>query len=289
MQNRYIAFDVETPNHNNDRMSAIGVTVVENGAIVDELYSLVDPGVEFDSFNISLTGITPELVRDAPAFPELWESIAPVMSGGLLLAHSAPFDMGVLAKCLSAYHIDWQPYAYYACTCVMGRECYPELPNHKLNTLCSYLDISLDHHNAGSDSRACAELLLNYMRRDLEPDRFIRRYDFASGRSRKLPTAPGRSYSSEQLLKLRELLGSVTADDRLSKIEVYALQSWMDQNTFLRGSFPFDKVFGTVSAALSDGVLESSELAEMLALFEQLSGPADATDQACGSATAEIH
>ena len=58
---RYIAFDVETPNHRNDRMSAIGITVIEDGAITREFYSLVDPEQEFDPFNISLTGITPEI------------------------------------------------------------------------------------------------------------------------------------------------------------------------------------------------------------------------------------
>lgn len=282
MKDRYIAFDVETPNHLNDRMSAIGVTVVEDGAVVDEIYSLVDPEAEFDGFNISLTGITPELVRGAPAFPELWERIAPVMGSGLLVAHSAPFDLGVLAKCLSAYYIDWQPYVYYACTCVMGRSLYPELPNHRLNTLCGYLSIELDHHNAGSDSRACAGLLLNYLRRGLEPDPFIRRYDFADMRSRRLPAGPRLSYSSAQLLKLRELLSSVTADNRLSKIEVYALQSWLDQNTFLRGSFPFDKIFNTVSAALEDGVLDSGELESMLSLFERLSDRTDAAEELCG-------
>ena len=40
---RYIAFDVETPNRFNSRMSAIGISVLENGRIVDSFYSLVDP------------------------------------------------------------------------------------------------------------------------------------------------------------------------------------------------------------------------------------------------------
>lgn len=198
MKDRYIVFDVETPNYANDRMSAIGVTVVENGAIVEELYSLVDPEVHFDGFNIRLTGITPELVNGAPTFPELWERIGPVMGSGTLVAHSAPFDLGVLAKCLDAYGIDWQPCAYYACTCVMGRECYPELENHKLNTLCSFLSIELDHHNAGSDSHACAELLLNYQRRGLKVEEYIRRYSFATRRSDKAAPKPSPDGASER-------------------------------------------------------------------------------------------
>ena len=63
MEQRYVAFDVETPNAQNRRMSAIGVSVIEGGQIVKELYTLIDPQTHFDPFNIALTGITPEMER----------------------------------------------------------------------------------------------------------------------------------------------------------------------------------------------------------------------------------
>ena len=85
----------------------------------------------------------------------------------------------VLASCLHDYHIDWQPEAAYLCTCQMGKRAYPYLPNHKLNTLCDHLRLDLDHHNAGSDSRACALLLLNYLEKGLQPEAFLRTYRFA--------------------------------------------------------------------------------------------------------------
>jgi len=183
MNERYIAFDVETPNYLNDRMSAIGITVIDSGVIVDDFYSLVNPEEQFNYFNVQLTGITPEMVADKPTFSELWTKLEPLMSTGILIAHNAPFDMRVLAQCLGAYGIDWQPFATYACTCAMGRACYPELSNHKLNTLCAYLDLNLDHHNAGSDSRACGELLLDYMRHGLNIGRYVRRYDLIQRRT----------------------------------------------------------------------------------------------------------
>ena len=105
---RFVAFDVETPNARNDRMSAIGITVVEDGEITEEFYSLVNPETRFDPFNIQLTGISPEAVENEPTFPELWETIEPIFSRGVLVAHNATFDLGVLAKCLRAYHIPWQ-------------------------------------------------------------------------------------------------------------------------------------------------------------------------------------
>jgi DNA polymerase-3 subunit epsilon len=72
MEERYIVFDVETPNSRGDRMSAIGITVVEGGEIVREFGSIVDPETWFDPFNVALTGITPGMAAEAPTFGELW-------------------------------------------------------------------------------------------------------------------------------------------------------------------------------------------------------------------------
>ena len=180
---RWIAFDVETPNAANARMSAIGVAVVEDGRIVDEFSTLVNPECWFAPFNIGLTGITPEMAERAPSFDQLWPQLEPLFSSGLLIAHNAPFDMSVLAKCLRAYCVEWRDTAAYACTCQMGRRCYPELPNHRLNTLCVYRGIELDHHQAGSDSRACASLLIDYMEQGMDVERFRREYDLAGFRT----------------------------------------------------------------------------------------------------------
>ena len=126
-----------------------------------------------------LAGITPEQVRGKPDFPALWQLLEPMLAGCILVAHNAPFDLRVLASCLHDYHIDWKPEAAYLCTCQMGRKAYPYLPNHKLNTLCDHLRLDLDHHNAGSDSRACALLLLDYLQKGLRPEPFLRTYRFA--------------------------------------------------------------------------------------------------------------
>lgn len=174
MTDRYIVFDVETPNSRNNRMSAIGITIIENGEIIDEFYSLVNPEQEFDYFNIKLTGITPEMVEEAPTFPELWEKIGSIMESGVLVAHNAPFDMGVLQKCLDFYGIETKPSFPYACTCRMAKKCLPNLPSHRLNNLCDYLGFDLQHHDAGSDSRAAAKLLIYCMRNGIDPADFIK-------------------------------------------------------------------------------------------------------------------
>lgn len=207
MEGPYIVFDVETPNAANDRISAIGVTVVSGGRITESFATLVDPEAPFDPFNIALTGITPAAVLGKPNFPALWARLAGLFSSGVLVAHNAPFDLGVLAKCLRDYGIAWKQEAAYLCTCQMGRTCLPDAPNHKLNTLCALLHIPLDHHDAGSDSRACAALLQHYLARGWDPARYLRRYDVAARRT--LPQRPGKALAfppaaCQALQRLRE-------------------------------------------------------------------------------------
>ena len=170
---QFTVFDVETPNRMNNRMSAIGITIIEDRQIEKEFYTLVNPETHFDPFNTMLTGISEESVRNAPSFPEVWEKIEPFMSGGLLVAHNAQFDMGVLKKCLLAYEIEWKPCAHYICTVQMGRRLLPGI-SHKLNDLCDYYGIALDHHKADSDSRACAQILLRYLQSGADIRPFIR-------------------------------------------------------------------------------------------------------------------
>ena len=170
---RFVAFDVETPNRFNNRMSAIGIDVIEDGVIVNEYYSLVDPEQPFDYFNTRLTGIGEETVIGAPTFPELWIEIEPLMSSGLLVAHNAVFDMNVLKKCLRDYGINWKPYVRYTCTVQLGRRLYPNV-SHKLNDVCDRYGICLNHHQANSDSRACAEILLRYLQSGADVRQYIR-------------------------------------------------------------------------------------------------------------------
>lgn len=172
---RYIAFDVETPNRFNSRMSAIGIAVVEDGRIVDSFFSLVDPEQPFDWFNTQLTGIDSEAVQGAPTFYELWPRIEPLLSSGVLVAHNAMFDMSVLRKCLWAYGIEWRTQVPGLCTVRMGRRLLPGV-SHRLNDLCAYYGIDLNHHRADSDSLACAQILLRYMESGADPGRFLRIY-----------------------------------------------------------------------------------------------------------------
>jgi len=162
MYNKFVVFDVETPNKSNSRMSSIGISVIENGRITDKFYSLINPEQKFDTFNSKLTKISEETVKDEPKFPEVWNQIEGLMSDGILVAHNATFDLNVLKKCLQHYKIKWRSYTSYLCTVQIGRKIFPGM-KHNLNVMCKHYNIQLDHHKASSDSHACAEILLHYL------------------------------------------------------------------------------------------------------------------------------
>ena len=182
----YIAFDVETPNHLNDRISQIGITVLDNDTIEDQYNYLVDPEADFDEFNIKLTGITPDAVTGALNFPALWEKIGPIFSSGILVAHNAPFDLRVLNNCLHAYDIVWKSSVEYICTRNVAKQKLPEI-SHSLKNMAAFYNITLDHHNAASDSEVCAKLLLEYRKSGYEPDKFVETFQFGDYMDNVIP------------------------------------------------------------------------------------------------------
>ena len=92
-----------------------------------------------------------------------------------LLAHNAPFDMGVLKKRLHSYGIQWMERATYLCTVQIGRSALPGM-RPGLGDMCDYYGIELNHHKADSDSHAAAEILLRYMGEGMAVERSVRSF-----------------------------------------------------------------------------------------------------------------
>lgn len=157
----FIAFDFETANFQKHSACSIALIMVQDDQIVGRYYSLIQPETDFHWKNIQIHGIQPEDVVDAPKFPEVWEEIKDYFQENrLIVAHNATFDCSVLKGCLDYYGIE-QPHYLSLCTVQTSRKLLPEFENHRLNTVCDNLGITLDnHHNALDDSLACANILL---------------------------------------------------------------------------------------------------------------------------------
>ena len=172
---RFVVFDVETPNRKSNRISAIGINVIEDCKITDEFYSLVNPETSFDYFNTMITGIDEDLVQNSPTFPEIWKKIKSYFENSIIVAHNAIFDLSVLKSCLNDYEIFWKEKVEYLCTVQIGRKFLPNM-SHRLNVMCDYYGIDLNHHRADSDSHACAEILLNYIKNGIDVEIYKRTY-----------------------------------------------------------------------------------------------------------------
>jgi len=119
--------------------------------------------------NIRVNHITEKMVQNAPAFNAVWEKIANYTDGSILVCHNSGFDIGVLCACLSYYHMR-VPECRFVCTVKVSRRVWPELENHKLDTVSHALGIMLNHHEAGSDARASGLILQAAMKRSHTAD-----------------------------------------------------------------------------------------------------------------------
>ena len=160
------------PSARRDAISAVGITLIEDGKITDSYYTLVDPECPFDPFTVELTGITPAMAAEYPNFGALWPDMRPWFEGALLCAHGAGGDLHVLARTLRRYHIDWAPTVPFLCTVEAAKECFPEQERYALHLLSAALGIPITHHVASSDAMAAAQILLRCLEIDPTlPDR----------------------------------------------------------------------------------------------------------------------
>lgn len=157
----FVTIDFETATSERNSPCEIGLTFVENNQIKDVKSWLIKPSCYpyFDNFNMSIHGITPNDVKDALEFNELWNEIKPLIERQFLIAHNAGFDMSVLRKTLDSYKISY-PELQYSCSYIFSKKVWEGLPAYDLKTLCRHNQIPLVHHRAGNDSEAAAKLAL---------------------------------------------------------------------------------------------------------------------------------
>jgi len=154
----FAAIDFETATSARDSACSVAVSVVKDGRFYDAFYSLIRPkDMRFDDYNIRIHGIRPEDVRDKPNFAAIWQDLKRQLDGRIVVAHNASFDMGVLRACIQSYDLA-APRFDYLCTVKLSRRLWPELENHRLNTLGEHFGIRFRHHNALDDARVCARL-----------------------------------------------------------------------------------------------------------------------------------
>ncbi|WP_147047340.1 3'-5' exonuclease [Methylobacterium gnaphalii] len=159
-----IAIDFETANERRDSACAVGLAWIEGGRVVRRETRLIrPPELRFSPGNIRIHGILPADVRDQSNLPEAMAEFLPDLTDRLVLAHNAGFDMGVLSASLAAWGRPVPPLRYL-CTLRIARQVFPDPAGCGLAKVAARLGIRFEHHDAGEDAYACAEIALAAMR-----------------------------------------------------------------------------------------------------------------------------
>ncbi len=160
----FVVFDLETTGLNNKTcaITEIGAVKIENGKIVDHFSSFVNPKMSIPQKVVELTGITDEMVKNAPTIYEVLPKFLDFCAGAVLVAHNAKFDIGFIKKACSDLKIQFN--FGYLDTLMLARCLFTELSNHRLNTLSKHLNIVLqNHHRAVDDAKATADIFIKML------------------------------------------------------------------------------------------------------------------------------
>lgn len=161
--NSVIVLDFETTGlspDQGDRAIEVGAVRIENGEIVDRFQRLMNPGIAVNSFIENYTGISNDMLQDAPPVAEVMADFAQFIAGHNLVAHNASFDQRFLKAELK--RIQKPCTNLFSCSMLAARRVYQLAPNHALGGLVGYKNIPTDgvFHRALADAEMTAKLWL---------------------------------------------------------------------------------------------------------------------------------
>ena len=156
----FIALDFETATRERDSACAVAVAAIEGGRVTDvERWLVQPPGNEYEGFNISIHGITPETTASSGVMADVWPEVERWIAGRALVMHYAPFDLSVLRHSLQTGGVGWPELTYY-CTCALARHAWPGRLSYRLPDLASECGLVFQHHEPGADAATAGELAI---------------------------------------------------------------------------------------------------------------------------------
>lgn len=189
----FICFDIETTGLSaaRDKITEIGAVKVENGVITDTFSTFANPEMPIPQKITQLTGITDDMVKDAPSQSEAVGAFLEFAGDNVLVAHKAPFDTSFIAK---ACEDMGREYNYTSIdTVAISRAILTDIKNCKLDTVAKFLRLGdFNHHRATDDAEMLARIFINLCQRLTDDYGITKTNDIntkiAGGDFKKLPT-----------------------------------------------------------------------------------------------------
>lgn len=163
----FAVVDIETTgaNANSGKITEIAIVITDGETILDEFDSLVDPGMHIPAFITNLTGITNQMVAEAPKFHYIAAKIESLLKDKVFVAHNVNFDYSFVKMELeeAGYSVPTKK----LCTVRYSRKMVPGQKSYSLGNICSHFGIkNMDAHRAMSDTKATVQLLHELFRID---------------------------------------------------------------------------------------------------------------------------
>lgn len=174
----FISIDVETANFDMASICQIGIVKVNDGEVVEEWSTLVNPEDWFDPLNIGIHGITEDDVCSSPTFPEVFTQLSNLLSNSICVCHTH-FDRVSIGKALRKYNLPEISCSWLDSARVARRtweEC--AYSGYGLKNVCNIIGYEFNHHDALEDAKAAAQVLLAAMEIEgLNLDEWVKRVE----------------------------------------------------------------------------------------------------------------
>lgn len=161
----YAIIDIETTGGSPrlEKITEIAIYLHDGEKITDEYVTLVNPERNIPYFITSLTGITNEMVEDAPRFFEIARKVVEMTEGSTFVAHNAAFDYSFMRQEFKSLGFNFK--RNLLDTVTLSRKLFPGHQSYSLGNICKDLNIPINgRHRAAGDALATVklfELLLN--------------------------------------------------------------------------------------------------------------------------------
>ncbi len=163
----YCIVDVETTGgvKGPARLTEIAIFRHDGQQVIDSFHSLINPECPIPPFIRHLTGISDEMVRDAPTFADVASNVLSITEDAVFVAHNVSFDFNFIQK-----ELNWLGYDFLrrtVCTVRTSRKLIPGHASYSLGKLCQALNIPLNgRHRAQGDAAATVLLFEMLLRHD---------------------------------------------------------------------------------------------------------------------------
>jgi DNA polymerase III subunit epsilon len=254
-------------------ITEISIHVFDGHKVVEIYETLVNPQQPIPYYIQSMTGITDDMVKDAPLFEEVAEKVYELLHNKIFVAHNVNFDYSFIKSHLAASNFILN--SKKLCTVRLSRKIFPGFPSYSLGNLCHSLGITInDRHRAGGDTEATVKVFQLLLQNDKE---LVIEKSLSKGSKEQvlppnvpkeqfdmLPYTPGVYYFHNEKGKIIYVGKAKNIRYRVNSHFSNNSQSRQKQN-FLRYTYSIS--FQPCATELMAHILESTEIKKLWPIF----------------------